>query len=92
MSRSPFAALILAAGSGTRMKSALPKVMHPVAGRPMIMHVLAALEPLEPVATTVVIGAQMAEVARLVAPVSSAVQDPPLGTGDAVPPRPFGRR
>ncbi len=58
--------------------------MHPVAGRPMIMHVLAALEPLEPVATTVVIGAQMAEVARLVAPVSSAVQDPPLGTGDAV--------
>jgi bifunctional UDP-N-acetylglucosamine pyrophosphorylase/glucosamine-1-phosphate N-acetyltransferase len=84
MSRSPFAALILAAGSGTRMKSALPKVMHPVAGRPMIMHVLAALEPLEPVATTVVIGAQMAEVARLVAPVSSAVQDPPLGTGDAV--------
>ena len=43
MSRSLFAAIILAAGSGTRMKSAIPKVMHPVAGRPMVAHLLAAL-------------------------------------------------
>ena len=43
MSQSGFAAIILAAGSGTRMKSAIPKVMHPLAGRPMIAHLLAAL-------------------------------------------------
>ena len=40
MSQSRFAAIILAAGEGTRMKSAIPKVMHPIAGQPMIAHVL----------------------------------------------------
>jgi bifunctional UDP-N-acetylglucosamine pyrophosphorylase / glucosamine-1-phosphate N-acetyltransferase len=84
MSRSNFAAIILAAGEGTRMKSALPKVMHPLAGRPMIMHVLATLEPLEPAATVVVIGPHMESLARLVEPALSVIQDPPLGTGDAV--------
>ena len=84
MRQSRFAAMILAAGSGTRMKSELPKVMHPVAGRPMIAHLLAALEPLRPAARVVVIGPQLDDVARLVAPAESAVQDPPLGTGDAV--------
>jgi len=84
MSRSAFAAVILAAGSGTRMKSAMPKVMHPVAGRPMIAHLLDALKPLAPAATVVVIGPQMAAVARLVEPAESVVQDQPLGTGDAV--------
>jgi bifunctional UDP-N-acetylglucosamine pyrophosphorylase / glucosamine-1-phosphate N-acetyltransferase len=79
-----FAALVLAAGNGTRMQSAIPKVMHPVAGRPMIAHLLAALTPLEPTASIVVIGPQMDAVARLVAPAATAVQDPPLGTGDAV--------
>src|SRR5882724_6925932 len=84
MSQSPFAAIILAAGSGTRMKSAIPKVMHPIAGQPMIAHLLAALRPLSPAATVVVIGPQMDGVARIVAPAESVVQDPPLGTGDAV--------
>ena len=84
MSQSRFAAIILAAGSSTRMKSAMPKVMHPIAGQPMITHLLQALEPLRPAATVVVIGPQMEEVARTVAPAESAVQDPPLGTGDAV--------
>jgi bifunctional UDP-N-acetylglucosamine pyrophosphorylase / glucosamine-1-phosphate N-acetyltransferase len=84
MSRSAFAAIILAAGSGTRMKSAIPKVMHPVAGRPMITHLLEALKPLAPLATVVVIGPRMEAVARFVEPGESAVQDPPLGTGDAV--------
>jgi len=84
MPQSRFAAIILAAGQGTRLKSALPKVMHPVAGRPMIAHLLAALEPLAPAATVVVVGAGMDEVARFVAPAPSVVQDPPLGTGDAV--------
>lgn len=84
MSQSGFAAIILAAGGGTRMKSAIPKVVHLVAGRPMIAHLLAALTPLRPAATVVVIGPRMEGVARLVEPAQSVVQDPPLGTGDAV--------
>jgi bifunctional UDP-N-acetylglucosamine pyrophosphorylase/glucosamine-1-phosphate N-acetyltransferase len=84
MSQSSFAAIILAAGSGNRMKSALPKVMHPIAGRPMIAHLLDSLRRLSPAETIVVIGPQMDAVARLVAPADSVVQDPPLGTGDAV--------
>jgi bifunctional UDP-N-acetylglucosamine pyrophosphorylase/glucosamine-1-phosphate N-acetyltransferase len=84
MHQSRFAAVILAAGSGTRMKSALPKVMHPIAAQPMIVHLLDALHPLSPAATIVVIGRQMDAVARFVAPAESIVQDPPLGTGDAV--------
>ncbi len=89
MRPSRFAAIILAAGNGTRMNSAIPKILHPVAGRPMIAHILSALEPLGPAACVAVIGPRMGEVARLVAPVETpsvetAVQDPPLGTGDAV--------
>jgi bifunctional UDP-N-acetylglucosamine pyrophosphorylase / glucosamine-1-phosphate N-acetyltransferase len=84
MSQSSFAAIILAAGSGTRMKSAIPKVMHRIAGRPMIAHLLDALHPLSPAARVVVVGQQMDSVARIVAPAESVVQDPPLGTGDAV--------
>ena len=41
-----FAAIILAAGKGTRMKSSLPKVLHPIVHRPMLGHVMAALERL----------------------------------------------
>ena len=84
MSQSRFAAIILAAGNGTRMKSAMPKVMHPIAGQPMIAHLLQALEPLRPAATVVVVGPHMDDVARAVAPALTVVQDPPLGTGDAV--------
>ena len=84
MSQLDFAAIILAAGSGTRMKSAIAKVLHPVAGRPMIAHLLEALHPLAPAATVVVIGPRMEAVAHLVEPAQSVVQDPPLGTGDAV--------
>jgi bifunctional UDP-N-acetylglucosamine pyrophosphorylase / glucosamine-1-phosphate N-acetyltransferase len=84
MSKCRFAAIILAAGSGTRMKSAVPKVMHPIAGQPMIAHLWDALQPLTPTATVVVIGARMSDVARAVAPAECVVQDPPLGTGDAV--------
>jgi bifunctional UDP-N-acetylglucosamine pyrophosphorylase / glucosamine-1-phosphate N-acetyltransferase len=84
MSQTSFAAIILAAGRGTRMRSAVPKVMHQIAGRPMIVHLLEALRPLSPNATIVVIGPEMDTVARVVAPAESVVQDPPLGTGDAV--------
>src|SRR5689334_21588052 len=84
MSQSGIAAVILAAGSGTRMKSAIPKVMHAIAGRPMIAYPLDALRPLAPAATVVVIGPGMDEVSRIVAPAETVVQDPPLGTGDVV--------
>ena len=79
-----FAAIVLAAGSGTRMNSSMPKVLHPVAGRPMILHLLDSLHSLEPAETVVVLGAGMDAVARFVAPAKCAVQDPPRGTGDAV--------
>jgi bifunctional UDP-N-acetylglucosamine pyrophosphorylase / glucosamine-1-phosphate N-acetyltransferase len=84
MNQSRFAAIILAAGEGTRMKSAIPKVMHPVAGQPMIAHLLGALRPLTPAATVVVIGQKMDSVAQTVASAETVIQDPPLGTGDAV--------
>jgi len=46
MTRPPIAAIILAAGQGTRMKSDLHKVLHPIAGRPMLLHLLGAIETL----------------------------------------------
>src|SRR5882757_96924 len=58
--------------------------MHPIAGRPMIAYPLEALRPLSPAATLVVIGPRMESVAAIVAPAECVVQDPPLGTGDAV--------
>ena len=79
------AAIVLAAGRGKRMKSALPKVMHPLAGRPMIAHLMASLERV-PVDRTVVVvgpGAEMDTVAEAVAPAGTAVQGEPLGTGHA---------
>ena len=84
MSKNRFAAIILAAGEGTRMKSALPKVLHEVAGRPMIRHLIEALRPLEPAATIIVLGRGMEAVAKAVAPAATVIQDPPRGTGDAV--------
>ena len=80
----PVAAVILAAGKGTRMKSDLPKVLHPIAGRPMIRHLLATVEALSPARIVVVTGMEGAAVAQAVAPHATALQDPPLGTGHAV--------
>jgi bifunctional UDP-N-acetylglucosamine pyrophosphorylase / glucosamine-1-phosphate N-acetyltransferase len=84
MSQSRFAAIILAAGEGTRLNSARPKVLHEIAGQPMIRHVIDALRPLDPAETIVVVGRDMDSVARAVAPALSVVQSPPRGTGDAV--------
>src|SRR5207248_8608801 len=84
MSKNRFAAIILAAGEGTRMRSARPKVLHELAGRPMIWHLVEALRPLQPAATVVVLGRGMEAVAKSVAPVKAVIQDPPRGTGDAV--------
>ena len=49
-------AVVMAAGKGTRMKSAVPKVLHRVAGAPMIEYVLAAASSLHPRTTTIVVG------------------------------------
>ena len=78
------AAVLLAAGKGTRMKSRLPKVLHPIAGRPMIGHVLASLAPLAPELAVVVVAPDMDGLAAAVAPHRIAVQEQQLGTGHAV--------
>ncbi len=78
------AAIILAAGMGTRMKSSLPKVLHPVAGRAMIGHLLDRLDELAFDRKIVVLGAGADVVAAAVDPVPTVVQDPPRGTADAV--------
>jgi bifunctional UDP-N-acetylglucosamine pyrophosphorylase/glucosamine-1-phosphate N-acetyltransferase len=82
----PVAAIILAAGMGTRMKSDLHKVLHPVAGRPMLAHLLASVEALSPEHVVVVVGAGRDQVAPLVEGQGGhvAVQEPQLGTGHAV--------
>ena len=78
------AAVVLAAGKGTRMKSTLPKVLHPVAGRAMVLHVLATAREAGAVKCVVVLARGMDEVAKAVAPAEIAIQEPPLGTGHAV--------
>lgn len=75
-------AIILAAGQGTRMKSAMPKVMHRIAGRPMIRHLIAACEPVFQ-RVIVVVGPGMPELEKAVAPHATVVQAERLGTGHA---------
>jgi bifunctional UDP-N-acetylglucosamine pyrophosphorylase/glucosamine-1-phosphate N-acetyltransferase len=84
MDKAPLAVIVLAAGLGTRMKSNLPKVMHPLAGQPLIRHVIATVEALDPERIAVVVGAEMAAVSRAVQPHPTVVQEPRLGTGHAV--------
>ncbi len=80
------AAIILAAGKGTRMKSALHKVLHPIAGRPMLMHLLASVGELGAARTVVVVGAAGEQVRAVVGPlgVECVTQEPQLGTAHAV--------
>ncbi len=81
----PFAAIILAAGMGTRMKSGRHKVLHPIAGKPMLRHLMDSLAELGPARTVVVAGALLEQVAAEVAGRAEvAVQQPQLGTGHAV--------
>lgn len=84
MSHHPFAAVILAAGQGTRMRSSLPKVLHALAGRPMLGHVGAVVGALNPGRIVVVTAKGKEQVAAAVPGAVAAVQDPPLGTGHAV--------
>ena len=84
MSENKVCAVVLAAGQGTRMKSTLPKVLHKIAGRPMVCHLLATVDELNAEKAVVVVGPDMERVAETVAPHAVAVQHKQLGTGDAV--------
>ena len=79
--------VILAAGQGTRMKSALPKVLHQIAGRPMIERVLQTAYAVNPDTITVIVGHQ-AEMVRIqlgtVPNIGFALQEPQLGTAHAL--------
>ena len=80
--------VVLAAGGGTRMKSKTMKVLHPVAGRTMIEHVLAAVQETSPLRIVTVVGHQREQVAahvqQVVPEAMLAVQEEQHGTGHAV--------
>ncbi|HEX8258218.1 MAG TPA: bifunctional UDP-N-acetylglucosamine diphosphorylase/glucosamine-1-phosphate N-acetyltransferase GlmU [Allosphingosinicella sp.] len=82
----PFAAIILAAGKGTRMKSDVHKVLHPIAGRAMLDHLLGVLDGLGPARKIVVVGSGREQVQHLVDARGGqvVVQDQQLGTAHAV--------
>lgn len=82
---SPLAVVILAAGKGTRMKSDLHKVLHPIASLPMLGHLMASVDELAPSRKVVVVGDKADQLkAALAGNADLAVQDPQLGTGHAV--------
>ncbi|MFF7707291.1 bifunctional UDP-N-acetylglucosamine diphosphorylase/glucosamine-1-phosphate N-acetyltransferase GlmU [Pseudomonas sp. NPDC007930] len=78
--------VILAAGQGTRMRSALPKVLHPVAGRSMLGHVIHSAQQLAPVGIHVVVGHGADQVRQQAEGpgIGFALQAQQLGTGHAV--------
>jgi bifunctional UDP-N-acetylglucosamine pyrophosphorylase/glucosamine-1-phosphate N-acetyltransferase len=82
----PLAVVIIAAGKGTRMKSSLAKVLHPLAGRPLISHVLNLALRLSPQRLLAVVGHQAEAVRAVCEPqgVTCVLQEPQLGTGHAV--------
>lgn len=85
VSASPLAIVVLAAGKGTRMKSDLHKVLHPVAGRPMIEHLLATASELGAERQVVIAGHGRDQLDKaLEGRATIAVQEPQLGTGHAV--------
>lgn len=84
MTDRPTTAVVLAAGLGTRMKSDLPKVLHPLAGRPLVRHVVDALESLGLDRIVAVVGPGQDAVAAAVTPHPTVVQTDRLGTSHAV--------
>ena len=81
----PLAVVVLAAGKGTRMKSNLHKVLHPIAGRPMLEHLMASAAELSPQRQVVVAGHGLEQLEKALGEsVTFAVQEPQLGTGHAV--------
>ena len=84
MTKRKTAVIVLAAGRGTRMKSSLPKVLHTLAGRPMLNHLLGQVEKLNPAKVVVVVAPGMAAVASAASPHPTVVQQKQLGTAHAV--------
>ncbi|HEY9746760.1 MAG TPA: sugar phosphate nucleotidyltransferase [Oculatellaceae cyanobacterium] len=84
------AAIIMAAGKGTRLKSELPKVLHPLFGKPLVVRVLETLKALNPAEACVIVGHGREQVVETLNAVSLpysvcfAVQEPQLGTGHAL--------
>ena len=76
--------LVLAAGKGTRMNSQKSKVLHEIAGLPLVCHVIEAIKPLEADNLVVVIAPGQEELGEIVNPASIRIQEKSLGTGDAV--------
>lgn len=85
MGEQALAAIILAAGQGTRMKSDLHKVLHPVAGKPMLLHLLASFDTVGAARQVVVVGARREQVEAAVAGHGAAIahQAEQLGTAHA---------
>ncbi len=80
-----FASIVLAAGKGTRMKSDLHKVLHPIAGRPMLDHLMGSIEALGPSKQVVVVGSGRDQIeAAVEGRAETCLQEPQLGTGHAV--------
>lgn len=85
MSNTDLAVVILAAGRGTRMKSFLHKVLHPLGGRPMLHHLLDSLKTLAPSRKIIVVGAGKEQVEQSISGQAEiVVQEPQFGTGHAV--------
>lgn len=81
----PLATVVLAAGKGTRMKSDTHKVLHPIAGRPMLDHLMASAADLSPARQVVVAGHGRDQLEKALAGRADiALQEPQLGTGHAV--------
>jgi len=78
--------VILAAGKGTRLKSSVAKVLHPVGGRPLVEHVMRACTPLRPKRIVAVVGHQAEQVTAVLEPLEAhtVLQQPQNGTGHAM--------
>jgi bifunctional UDP-N-acetylglucosamine pyrophosphorylase/glucosamine-1-phosphate N-acetyltransferase len=78
--------IILAAGKGTRMRSDLPKVLHSLAGKPMLVHAVEQAQTLQPTRTHIIVGHGADEVEKVVQPLGAVcvAQEQQLGTGHAV--------
>ncbi len=90
MAYRPLSAVVLAAGEGTRMRSSLPKVLHPLCGRPMVLHVIDTLVALPLERVVVVVGhaadavtAAIQEQVHTDIPIEFVEQRVQRGTGDA---------
>lgn len=80
----PLSIIILAAGVGKRMKSDVPKVLHPICGRPLLSYVVETAQALKPRKIVLVVGREDGQIKKFFKKAHFVVQYPPLGTGDAV--------